>query len=157
MTASARIQALLRSAAGSQRQTGPGPAALGMRFMCAARAAYGAVLLCVPGPVISALTAAPASGRARAVARVLGARQVIQAAVCGLAPRRGLIQAGAAVDGLHAGSMLALAGAEPRLRRALLAETAIGAVLASAAATVLRRQPVPRAECASRSATQGSR
>jgi len=141
MTCPARIQALLGSAVGGQRHFRPAPAPVGMRWMSAVRAAYGGALLCAPGPMISALTAAPASGRARAVARVLGARQVAQAVVCGLAPRRGVIQAGAAVDGLHAGSMLVLAGSEPRLRRALLAETAIGATLASAAATSLRRQP----------------
>jgi hypothetical protein len=65
---------------------------------------------------------------------------VVQAAVCAASPARALIQVGVAADGLHAASMMALAGAEPRLRRALLAETAIAAALASAAATGLRRQ-----------------
>jgi hypothetical protein len=143
MTGAARIGVLLRSAVNSRRQPDLAPAPPGLRWMNAVRAAYGGALLCVPGPIISAVTVAPASRRARTVARVLGARQVAQAAVCGLAPTRGLIQAGAAVDGLHASSMLALAGAEPRLRRALLAETVIAAALASAAATGLRRRPGP--------------
>jgi hypothetical protein len=139
MTASARIWALLRSLAGALQQADAMPAPLGARWMSVVRAVYGGALLFVPGPMITAVTGAPASGRARTVARVLGASQLVQAAVCGLAPARGLIQAGVAADGLHAASMLALAGAEPRLRRALLAETAIAAALALAAATSLRR------------------
>jgi len=106
----------------------------GVRWMSIVRASYGWALLCVPGPMITAVTGAPVSGRVRAVARVLGARQIVQAAVCGLVPAPGLIQAGAAADGLHAASMLALTGAEPNLRRPLFAETMIAAAFASAGA-----------------------
>ena len=95
-------------------------------------------LLCVPGPMISAIADEPVSSRARAVARVLGARHVVQAAVCGAVPARALIQAGATADGLHAASTLTLAGVEPGWRRALLADTAIEATLASAAMIALR-------------------
>lgn len=139
MTA-ASTRALLRSAVASLGQLAPPPAPLAVRWMSVARAGYGAALLHDPGPMITALTGAPVSGRERAVARVLGARQVAQAAVCGLAPTRGLIQAGGAVDAVHAASMLALAGAKPRLRRALLAETAIAVVLALAAAVGVHQQ-----------------
>jgi hypothetical protein len=141
MTAPAR--ALFRSVAGALRQAGPVSAPPGTRWMsiarasCVVRAGYGGALLCVPGPMITAVTGAPASGRVRAVARVLGARQLVQAAVCGLAPGRGLVQAGAAADGLHAASMLGLAGTEPALRRALLADCAIAAAFASVATTSL--------------------
>src|SRR5215813_9288203 len=98
MTAPAR--ALLRSVAGALRQADPAHAPLGTRWMsvirasCFIRAGYGGALLCFPGPMITAMTGAPASGRVRAVARVLGTRQLVQAAVCGLAPERGLVQAG---------------------------------------------------------------
>jgi hypothetical protein len=139
MTASVRIRALLRSVASCLRQAGPVPAPPGTRWMSVVRASYGGTLLFAPGPMITAVTAAPVSGRVRAVARVLGARQLVQAAVCGLAPARGLIQAGAAADGLHAASMLALASAEPNLRRPLLAETVIATALASVAMTSLCR------------------
>ena len=142
MTA-ASTRALLRTVMGSLGQLAPAPAPLGVRWMSVARAGYGGALLCAPGPIIAALTGAPANGRVLAVARVLGVRQLAQAAVCGLAPARGLIQAGAAVDCLHGASMLALAGAEPKLRRALLAETVIAAALASAAAASLHRHAVP--------------
>jgi hypothetical protein len=139
MTASAR--ALLRSVAGPLQQAGPAPATLGTRWMSVVRAGYGAALLCVPGPMITAVTGAPASGRVRTVARVLGARQLVQAAVCGLAPGRRLVQAGAAADGLHSASMLALAGTEPTLRRALLADGAIASAFASVATISLGRKP----------------
>jgi hypothetical protein len=139
MTA-ASTRALLHSAAGSLGHLAPAPAPPGVRWMSVVRAGYGAALLCDPGPMITALTGAPVSGRERAIARVLGARQLAQAAVCGLAPTRGLIQASAAVDGLHAASMLALASAKPRLRRALLAETEIAVSLALAALAGVHRQ-----------------
>jgi hypothetical protein len=138
MTA-ASTRALLHSALGSLGQLAPAPVPLGVRWMSVARAGYGATLLCVPGPMITALTGMPVSGRERAVARLLGARQLTQAAVCGLMPTRGLIQAGAAVDGLHAASMMALAGAKPGLRRALLAETAIAGALALTAVAGVHR------------------
>ena len=121
------------------RHATPAPALPGMRWTSLVRAGYGLALLCVPGPIITAVAGEPASGRARAVARILGARHVAQAAICGLVPARGLIEAGATADGLHAASMLTLAGAEPGLRRALLADTAVAATLASVAMIALRR------------------
>ena len=45
------------------------------------RAGYGGALLTVPGPVIRLATARPAAPRARAVARALGARYLLQAAL----------------------------------------------------------------------------
>jgi len=140
MTA-ASTRALLRSAAGSLGQAGPAPFSLSVRLISAVRASYGLALLCLPGPMITALAGAPVSGRVLAVARVLGIRQLAQAGICGLAPTSWLTQAGVAVDGLHAASMLGLAGAEPGLRRALLAETVIAAGLASATTASLHRQP----------------
>jgi hypothetical protein len=146
MTASMRIRVLLRSIEGNLRQAGPvlaspgmAPAPPGTRWMSIVRASYGGALLFAPLPMITAVTGAPVSGRVRAVARVLGTRQLVQAMVCGLAPARGLIQVGAAADGLHAASMLALARAEPNLRRPLLAETVIAAALASVAMASLRQ------------------
>jgi hypothetical protein len=139
MTTQAQYRAVQRAIASRARHAAPAPALPGTRWANLVRAGYGLALLCVPGPMITAMTGQPASSRARAVARVLGARHVAQAAVCGLVPTRGLIQAGAAADSLHAASMLGLAGAEPGLRRALLADTAIEATLASVAVTALHR------------------
>jgi hypothetical protein len=115
------------------------PALPATRWASVVRAAYGVALLCAPGPMVQLLTDVPASSRVRGVARVLGVRHLAQAAVCGLVPARGVIQAGAAADGLHSASMLALAGVEPRLRRALLADAAVAAAFAAAGEAALRR------------------
>jgi len=146
MTASARFRALRRSIAGQL----PAPAPPGMRWVSVVRACYGVVLLGLPAPLITALAGSPPSARVQAVARVLGGRQLAQGTICGLAPARELIEAGAAADGLHSASMLALATGQPGLRRALLADAAIAAALALAAAASLHRN-------VSRSASQGSR
>ncbi len=124
---------------GTSRHAAPAPALPGTRWASVARAAYGATLLCAPGPIVRMLTGELTTPRVRTVARVLGARHLAQAAVCGVLPARGMIQAGTAADGLHSASMLVLAGAEPRLRRALLADAAVAAAFAAAAEVALRR------------------
>jgi hypothetical protein len=139
MTASAQAGSRQRLIGGGRRDARNSPALPGTRWMSVVRAGYGVVLLLWPGLLITAVTDAPASLRVRTVARVLGARHVAQATICGMAPARALIQAGAAVDGLHAASMLVLAGAEPRLRRALLADATLEAAFALAATASLRR------------------
>ncbi len=139
MTIRSQCRTLPPVTADATRHDVPPLAIGGTRWASLIRAGYGLALLCVPGRMITGLTGAPASGRARAVARVLGARHLAQGAICGMVPARGLIRAGAAADGLHAASMLALAGAEPGLRSALMADTAIAAIFASAGVAALRQ------------------
>jgi hypothetical protein len=95
------------------------------------RAAYGAVLLCAPGVVISRCTGQPASTRARAVVRVLGSRHLLQAAVTAQAPSALVLRAGAQVDLAHAASMLALGAVGRPLRRAQLADGLVAAIFAA--------------------------
>ncbi|HEY2507554.1 MAG TPA: hypothetical protein VGI58_13655 [Streptosporangiaceae bacterium] len=109
------------------------------RWASLVRAGYGAVLVCLPGPLIAMVTGKPVTSRTVVVARVLGVRHLAQAAICGLVPAPGVVRAGAAVDGLHAASMLAAAAAEPGLRRATLADSGIATAFASAALATLRR------------------
>ncbi len=106
------------------------------------RAAYGAVLLCAPGVVISRCTGQPASTRARAVARVLGSRHLLQAAVTARAPSALVLRAGAQVDLAHAASMLALGAVGRPLRRAQLADGLVAAIFAAlgAAGAAARRE-----------------
>jgi hypothetical protein len=111
---------------------GPSLVVPGSRWASLARAAYGAVLIIVPGRLISARTGRAASRRACLVARVLGARHLIQALVCGTMPTRWLIRAGTAADLLHAGSMVALAAEDSGLRPALLTDAGIAAGFAVA-------------------------
>jgi hypothetical protein len=113
------------------------PSVPASRWTSLVRAGYGAALLCMPGHLITAVTGFPASRRARVTARVLGARHLAQAAICGAMPVRGLIQAGSAADCLHAASMLVLAGNDRRQRAALVADAQFAAVFAAAGAASL--------------------
>jgi hypothetical protein len=94
------------------------------------RAGYGAVLLGAPGAVIGICTGQPASSRARATARLLGARHLAQAAVTVAAPTGRVLAVGAGLDLAHAASMLALAAGRRPLRRAELADAATEAAFA---------------------------
>jgi hypothetical protein len=106
----------------------------------AVRAAYGVLLLSAPGPVLSWCGAA-VSPRTRAVVRVLGVRHLAQAAVTAGAPRPRVLAAGAGVDLCHAASMLALAAADPALRRAALTDASAATALAIAGAATARPEP----------------
>jgi hypothetical protein len=105
----------------------------------AIRAGYGGVLLIVPGPVIRMATGRPASRRACAVARVLGARHLLQAALTTAAPSRAdALGAGAAVDLVHAASMAALALADRQVRRLTLSDALIESTFAAAGVSAAR-------------------
>jgi len=98
------------------------------------RAAYGAVLLGAPGAAIRLCTGRPASSRARATARVLGARHLTQAALTAAAPGAVALATGAVADLAHCVSMLAIALADQRLRPAALADGTVAALFAAAGA-----------------------
>jgi hypothetical protein len=113
-----------------------------------ARAGYGVALACAPQALITLtgdpVTGQPPGGRARpsrracAVARVLGARHLIQAGLTAAALRAGrgntyyAVAGGAAVDALHATTMVGLALADRGARRVALADTAAELALATA-------------------------
>ena len=98
-----------------------------------AQAAAGLALVARPQAVYGAL-GAPDSRAGRRVARVLGARQVGQGFAVALNHNRQMIQAGGAVDALHALSMLPIVLSGSRWRRA----AAASAAFASAAAVASR-------------------
>jgi hypothetical protein len=108
-----------------------------------ARAGYGVALVGVPGLLIG-LTGQKPGRKACAVARVLGVRHLVQAGVTA-ASQFGdpgspvVLGGGAAVDVVHATSMVVLGGMDPHVRRAALSdvavETALAMVGAMAAAT----------------------
>ncbi len=107
----------------------------------AARAGYGGLLLGAPRRMIGACTAVPAGPRAVGVARVLGARHLLQAALTAgaLSPRvlpgevtpNTALLAGSAVDTAHAISMIGLALARRPLRRAALTDAVLEAGFAA--------------------------
>jgi hypothetical protein len=104
------------------------------------RGVANAVLVTHPGAVLGAVST-PAPRPARRVVRLLGARVVLQQVAVLAVPSRPLVLLGAAVDTLHAASMLATALASPRYRRA----AALSAATASASA-VLGLLTAPAAE-----------
>ena len=93
----------------------------------AARACYGAALLCAPGLALGLATGQAPSQRARMVARILGARHLAQAVLTLWRPRPAVFLAGAGIDACHAASMLALAVADPGMRRPGIADAATAA------------------------------
>ncbi|WIM93329.1 hypothetical protein ACTOB_005306 [Actinoplanes oblitus] len=98
----------------------------------AARAGWGCALLLAPETLLR-LGGRPAPAPAlTALARVLGARQIVQAAVLTAWPAGAVARCGAAVDVLHATSDLGYAAASPRHRPVVLLDAAIGAGLAAA-------------------------
>jgi hypothetical protein len=104
-----------------------------------ARAGYGGALLVVPGPVIRLVAGRPAGSRARTVARVLGARHLLQAALTtAAAPGGPSLRIGAAVDLVHAASMAALALADRQVRRLTLSDALIESTFAAAGASAAR-------------------
>ncbi|GAB2756042.1 hypothetical protein [Sinomonas soli] len=101
-----------------------------MRPLETVRAAYGTVELVAPGAVERLLLGHRPDDRARTVIRVLGARHLVQALVTARGGRT-LHRLGGAVDVIHAVTMAALAGADPRRRRAAAVNAAIALVFAA--------------------------
>ena len=74
------------------------------------------------------------SQRACTVARILGARHLAQAVLTLWRPRPAMLLAGAGIDACHAASMLALAMAGPRVRRAGIADAVTAAAFTATGA-----------------------
>jgi hypothetical protein len=86
-------------------------------WLAGVRAGYGAVQLLRPAYSAEQLLGGPLDPGAAAAVRVLGARQLAQAAVSVTAPSARLLALGAGADGAHALSMAVLALADHRRRR----------------------------------------
>ena len=101
----------------------------GTRSLAGLGAGWGLVLLLCPGAVAERLC--PEYPRSRLwVARVLGARLVLQHAAVLAAPRSALVGAASGIDLLHAASMVPLLRS-PRYRRAALISGGVAAVSAA--------------------------
>jgi hypothetical protein len=73
------------------------------------------------------------------VARVLAARQLVQAAVTATEPAPRVAGVSAAVDALHAGTGVALAAVSARWRRVALVDAAVAGALAASGWRTARR------------------
>lgn len=102
------------------------------------RAAYGAALLLGPARLLSLVSRPADDATGRVVARVLGARHVLQALLTGRRSGPPLLAAGSVVDGLHAATMLVVAARHGRHRVAALADGAVAAVLCGVGAQEAR-------------------
>ena len=116
------------------------------------RAAYGTALVLVPGPAIRLATGRIPSRRACRVARVLGARHLIQAGLTAAAPEPTVLAIGRQVDAVHTASMLLLAAVSRAGRRAALTDALTEAAFAAAGFSasgggLAARGPSPGAGC----------
>ena len=114
---------------GNRQAQQPGKKSTVAGLVTLARAGYGVALICTPGLLIGVTGQRPGR-RACAVARVLGVRHLVQAAVTVAAQRScsgstTVLGGGAVVDLLHAGSMVALGVTDARARRAALNDAVV--------------------------------
>jgi hypothetical protein len=92
------------------------------------RAIWGAALLVDPVRALDATDSAPVDTASRAVARILGARQLVQAILSGLRPSPEVLAMGVWVDTVHALTAAALALSVRRRARAGYTDAAIAGV-----------------------------
>jgi hypothetical protein len=94
-------------------------------------------------PALAARAAGDQGHRATAtvVARILGARHLIQAAATAGQPAGAVLALGAEADAAHAASMLAVGLISRSWRRAALRDCLLAAALAAAGAAAARRAP----------------
>ncbi|HLH83423.1 MAG TPA: hypothetical protein VKV38_09170 [Trebonia sp.] len=117
--------------------------ATAVRWFPLIRCGYGVALLGVPGLLLR-LAGRSRDGRARDAARVLGARQLAQAALTAPRPSATTLALGAEVDLAHALSMLALAVTDRRCRRLGYADAVVATAFAAAGVFAARRvHPAP--------------
>jgi hypothetical protein len=103
-----------------------------IQVVTVARAGWAAVLLLAPQRVLGVGGQPAIPAPAVVVARVLGARHLLQSALTAAAPTGSLLAAGAAVDAVHAGTDVGLAAVSPRWRRIALVDAVIAAAFAAA-------------------------
>lgn len=100
----------------------------------AIRLGWGTTLLAAPAAVLALVSDQPATTSARVVVRVLGVRNVLQAAALLRWPSPAAANTAAAVDAVHALTAVALAAGSSRWRTASLDALAAVAFAAATAA-----------------------
>ncbi|WP_222432285.1 hypothetical protein [Leekyejoonella antrihumi] len=96
-----------------------------MRAIEIARAAWGGTMLLTPATTLSTIHGLKIDTTSTTVARVLGARQVVQAGLSGIAPSPEILALGVWVDLAHAASAFGLAVADRSRVRAGIADGAV--------------------------------
>ncbi len=103
-----------------------------MKTLQVLRAAYGAVLVTDPRLALRLGRAPEANGAQRTVVRILGARHLLQAAVCARWPTSTVRRVSGCTDALHAATEVLLAVFDRRRRRAATLDAVIAAGFAAA-------------------------
>lgn len=109
-----------------------------MNLLCAVRGIYGLAQLTAPGLVAQVFGVVP-DRPVRLATRVLGARDLAQGAASVTAPTAAVLALGAEVDLLHSLSMIGVAVADQRRRRAALTSAAVAAGFSVAGVLATRR------------------
>lgn len=107
------------------------------------RVGYGALMVAAPGPLVRHLAGAEPDHRARVVARVLGARHVVQGVLTVGRPGPAVLALGAEADLAHAATALGLAGLDRARRRGALIDAAVAGAYAAAGAVLASRHQAP--------------
>jgi hypothetical protein len=113
------------------------------QLLSVVRGAYGIALCCAPGALIGLAGGPAGDQRARAVARILGARHVTQAVLSAARPNPAVLAAGAGADALHAASMAALALPDTPCRRIAGTDALIAAAFAMAGIAIAAGPAAP--------------
>src|SRR4051794_23238306 len=123
------------------RRTRSGP----IRIIALVRAGWAGVLLLAPRRILRVAGCQQVPAASVTVARVLGARHLVQAVVSAAAPSGGVAGLGAVVDTLHAASCAGLAPMSPRGRRPVFLDAGIQSGLAPARRAAAPPPPRPPA------------
>jgi len=117
-----------------------GQSPVGVRALVLVRTAWGLALLAAPGVLVRiGAGRGESSTRTHDVARLLGGRHLVQAAVTVTRPLPTVLLTGAAADALHAMSGVALGVLDARWRRPALLDAAMAAAFATAGLAAARR------------------
>ena len=109
-----------------------------LRLLVGGRLLLGALLFGAPEAVVDRLSHRRAGVGERRVARLLGARNLVEGAVVATVHGRGWLLAGTAVDSTHVISMVALAAVRPEHRR-LATASALAATATATAGLIAAR------------------
>ena len=100
----------------------------------------GAGLLLFAGPLLQSVEGESVDRQVIDIGRVLGARQLLQGLIMVRRPTRRILRIGAAVDALHAATMLLAAATDNGPRRLTLASATLAGAFSAAGLTQSRRR-----------------
>lgn len=116
-----------------------------MNWLAAVRGSYGLVVVAFPARVVRSYSARPPRPRAITVARVLGARHVVQAVASVGSPSADARLLGVEADLLHALSAVGLTLLDRRWRRGGVIEALLALLFAAAGVAAARGGPAAEA------------